>query len=91
MWYAPDRLPCSRCSLRSKDAFETIAATMVSKVTLGYFRDLAQTNPVAIKSAHNHREFVKQPHDIGKELRFLMSLSHVNVRETICLLYKLDH
>ncbi|OJT09553.1 Cyclin-dependent kinase 2 [Trametes pubescens] len=65
------------------DAFETIAATMVSKVTLGYFRDLAQINPVAIKSAHNHREFVKQPHDIGKELRILMSLSHVNIIEVL--------
>ncbi|EIW64468.1 kinase-like protein [Trametes versicolor FP-101664 SS1] len=69
--------------MRRKDALETIAATIVSEVHLGYLRDLAQATPVAIKSAHNHRQFVKQPHDIGKELRILMSLSHVNIIEVL--------
>ncbi|KAH9854280.1 kinase-like protein [Lenzites betulinus] len=65
------------------NAFEAVAESIVSYVSRGYFRDLAQAAPVAVKSASTHPKFSKQPHDIGKELRILMSLGHRNVIDVL--------
>ncbi|OSD00862.1 kinase-like protein [Trametes coccinea BRFM310] len=65
------------------DSFNTIAESVVSFVTRAWFHDTARKSPVAIKSASTHPKFSKQPHDIGKELRILLNLNHVNVIEVL--------
>ncbi|KAI0640131.1 kinase-like protein [Trametes polyzona] len=67
---------------------ETIAESVVAFVTRGYYRDLARATAVAIKSASTNPKFSKQPHDIGKELRILMSLSHINVIDVLGYTYE---
>ncbi|KAI8990649.1 kinase-like protein [Trametes punicea] len=70
------------------DTFETVAESIVSFVTRAKFLDTARTSPIAIKSASLHPKFSKQPHDIGKELRILLSLRHVNVIEVFGYTYE---
>ncbi|CDO73403.1 hypothetical protein BN946_scf185013.g37 [Trametes cinnabarina] len=70
------------------DTFETVAESIVSFVTRAWYHDTSQTSPVAIKSASTHPKLSKQPHDIGKELRILLSLRHVNVVEVLGYTYE---
>ncbi|KAI0830884.1 kinase-like protein [Trametes gibbosa] len=70
------------------DTFETIAESIVSYVSRGHLRDLQQAAPVAVKSASVLRKFSKQPHDIGKELRLLTDLIHINVIDIIGYIYE---
>ncbi|KAH9897685.1 kinase-like protein [Cubamyces lactineus] len=71
------------------DTFETVAESIVSFVTRSWYRDASQTSPVAIKSASTNPKFSKQPHDIGRELRILLNLSHANVIEVLGYTYEL--
>ncbi|KAI0354667.1 kinase-like protein [Trametes cingulata] len=70
------------------DTFETIAESIVAFVTRAWLRGPAWTSPVAIKSASTHPKFSKQPHDIGKELRILLGLKHVNVIDVLGYTYE---
>ncbi|KAI0334016.1 kinase-like protein [Cubamyces sp. BRFM 1775] len=70
------------------DTFDTVGESIVSFVTRGWYRDTSKTSPVAIKSASTNPKFSKQPHDIGKELRILLDLSHVNVIEVFGYTYE---
>ncbi|KAI0368917.1 kinase-like protein, partial [Pilatotrama ljubarskyi] len=70
------------------DSFETVAESIVAFVTRAWYRDHARSSPVAIKSASTHPKFSKQPHDIGKELRILLALRHVNVIDVLGYTYE---
>ncbi|KAI0652787.1 kinase-like protein [Cubamyces menziesii] len=71
------------------DTFDTVAESIVSFVTRGWYRDTSKPSPVAIKSASTNPKFSKQPHDIGRELRVLLNLSHPNVIELLGYTYEL--
>ncbi|KAI0756430.1 kinase-like domain-containing protein [Daedaleopsis nitida] len=63
---------------------ETIAESTAAYVTRGQLRgDPNSSGLVAIKSGSTNPKFSAQPHDIGKELRILSSLSHSNVIEVL--------
>ncbi|KAI0652570.1 kinase-like protein [Trametes meyenii] len=70
------------------DTFDTVAESVVSYVTKASFYNSSSKHPVAIKSASVNRAFSKQPHDIGKELRILLSLTHVNVINVLGYTYE---
>ncbi|OSX67155.1 hypothetical protein POSPLADRAFT_1093759, partial [Postia placenta MAD-698-R-SB12] len=65
-----------------QESFETIEDSSVSYITRAHFSGDAQ-RWIIVKSASVLREFSKQPHDIGKELRFLQRLSYANIIELL--------
>ncbi|KAI0673836.1 kinase-like protein [Trametes maxima] len=70
------------------ETFDTVAESVVSYVSKAWFCNPSGTSPVAIKSASVNRAFSKQPHDIGKELRILLGLVHINVIEVLGYTYE---
>lgn len=69
-------------SVFDTEGFETIEESSVSYITRAHFSGDAQ-RWIIVKSASVLREFSKQPHDIGKELRFLQRLSYANIIELL--------
>ncbi|RPD64656.1 kinase-like protein [Lentinus tigrinus ALCF2SS1-7] len=66
------------------DTLETIVENTASYITRAQFRDPGLSpSLVAIKSGSIDPRFSKQPHDIGKELRILLDVHHVNIIEVL--------
>ncbi|RDX46816.1 kinase-like protein [Lentinus brumalis] len=66
------------------DSYETITENAASYITRARFRDAEHSSSlVAIKSGSIDPRFSKQPHDIGKELRILLSTDHTNIIEVL--------
>ncbi|EGO31241.1 hypothetical protein SERLADRAFT_456106, partial [Serpula lacrymans var. lacrymans S7.9] len=73
---SPDALNIDPSQLQ----LETIAEGVVSVVSRATVTcDGQQTRVIAVKSSTIHEDYVREPHDIVKELRILASLSHPNV------------
>ncbi|KAI0319547.1 kinase-like domain-containing protein [Amylostereum chailletii] len=68
----------------AQDTSELIAETIVSVISRSYIQEPnGASRLVAIKAGSTKRKFVKEPHDISKELRLLLSLSHPAIIQVI--------
>ncbi|KAI0713124.1 kinase-like domain-containing protein [Cerioporus squamosus] len=74
------RWPSTLQDIFDTESLETVAENAFSYIIRARFRGPEHSpNLVAIKSGSLDRRFSKQPHDIGKELRILLSADHTNI------------